>query len=681
MAILPMRRISIYGLKKDRKAILEALQRYGVVEVRDIDAKEYNASRIDTTASQVTFMKGMTNAENALSILAEYVPEETSLFSMFDGKKELSAEQYYSYVAEIEESMRAANRINLLSKEISESKAEIIRSKAQLEALSPWLSLDVPISFRGTKKTAAFIGIFPDGPSMEKILTDYAEILAESKLDAEKYAIDVQIISTSSEQTCVFIMCYKPAADKVEDLLRTLGFAKPAVSSKSSPYELSQQVQTKIQNIYDAVNEKENEIMSYAVKRNAIKFLSDYYSMRVDKYKVLACSNQFKRTFAVEGYIPEKDAQRIEKELSFRYNAAVETTAVSEEDEPPVLLKNNAFATPMEGVLETYSLPKKGETDPSFMMAVFYYFLFGLMFSDAGYGILMMLGCGFALLKFKGMDRELKKNIKLFFYCGISTTFWGILFGSFFGDALDVIARTFFGRAADAPSLFPAVWYYPINEPMRMLMFSFLIGIIHLFTGLGMKLYQCIRDKNWKDAVYDVVFWYMLVGGAIIYLMSTEMFISMAQLKFTIPMSVANIAAIIAVIGAVGIAFTGGRSSKNPAKRLAKGLYSLYDITSYLSDILSYSRLLALGLATGVIASVFNMICSMMGTSVIGIIGFIIVFVIGHAVNIGINVLGAYVHTNRLQFVEFFGKFYEGGGRKYAPFSENTKYYNIKEEF
>ena len=342
----------------------------------------------------------------------------------------------------------------------------------------------------------------------------------------------------------------------------------------------------------------------------------------------------------------------------------------------PVLLENNAFARPCEGVLETFSLPGKGEVDPTFVMSLFYYVLFGLMLSDLAYGLIMVIACGFLLLRFKNMERGLRETLKMFLFCGISTSFWGAMFGSFFGDTVSVVSSTFFGTELS----FDPIWFEPAKEPMKMLSFSFAIGIVHLFTGLFMKLYQCIKNKQYRDAVYDVVFWYLLVGGGIVYLLSLDMIKNMMSLTFTIPKTAANIAAIAAIIGAVGIIFTGGRESKNPFKRFAKGLYSLYNVTGYLSDILSYSRLLALGLATGVIAQVFNRMGSMFGSGVIGFILFMIVFLIGHTMNIGINLLGAYVHTNRLQFVEFFGKFYEGGGEKYRPFSADTKYFKIRED-
>lgn len=303
--------------------------------------------------------------------------------------------------------------------------------------------------------------------------------------------------------------------------------------------------------------------------------------------------------------------------------------------------------------------------------------MFGLMLSDAAYGLIMIIGCTYCLKKIKNLEPGFRKMLKMFLYCGISTTFWGFMFGSFFGDAVNVIATTFFGR----PDIRLApIWFEPVSLPMKMLVFAFALGILHLFTGLGIKLYSCVKGGSVTDALYDAGFWYMLVGGAILYLLTMPMFTDMLGLSFVVPAAVGNVCAVLAVIGAVGIILTSGRESKNWFKRILKGLYGVYGVTSYLSDILSYSRLLALGLATSVISTVFNKMGSMLGGNIFGAIVFILVFLIGHSLNLAINALGAYVHTNRLQFVEFFGKFYEGGGRKFEPFAIHTKYYKVKED-
>ena len=202
----------------------------------------------------------------------------------------------------------------------------------------------------------------------------------------------------------------------------------------------------------------------------------------------------------------------------------IEAEEISAKEQPPVLLENNAFARPVEGVVESFGLPKKGEFDPSAIMAVFYYILFGMMLSDAAYGLIVSLVCGIVLLKFPRIEENLRKSIQLFFWCGISTLVWGILFGGYFGDALDVISETFFGHKISIPAL----WFVPLNEPMRMLLYSMLFGVIHLFTGLALKGYMCIRDHKYMDFICDVVFWYMLLLGLIGILIPSSMFAGIA---------------------------------------------------------------------------------------------------------------------------------------------------------
>ena len=204
--------------------------------------------------------------------------------------------------------------------------------------------------------------------------------------------------------------------------------------------------------------------------------------------------------------------------------------------------------------------------------------------------------------------------------------------------------------------------------------------MIHLFLGLGMKGYMLLRDKKYLDFVCDVVFWYLLLVGLILILLPSGMFESISQMQFNFPPVLNQAAKLMAAAGAAGILLMSGRGRKNWFLRVALGAYDLYGVTSWLSDVLSYSRLLALGLATGVIGSVINSMGAMLGGGIVGAIGFTLVFLIGHSVNIGINLLGAYVHTNRLQYVEFFGKFYEGGGRPFNPFSIHTNYVEFKEE-
>ena len=472
-------------------------------------------------------------------------------------------------------------------------------------------------------------------------------------------------------------MCEKKDQQAVREALRRMNFAAPPVSGLN-PVERMKQIDAQIAEEIKLQEKLLKEIEELSSYRNDIRFASDYFRIRAEKYGVISQLLQSRRVFCLEGYIPETGAQALASQLESRFDAAVEINDLKKKEKLPVLLKNNAFATPLEGITESYSLPGKKEIDPTFISACFYYILFGIMLSDAGYGLLLVLGTAFILWKFgRTMEAGMKKFMQMFLLCGISTTFWGIMFGSFFGDAVSVIGTTFLGKG-EGFGLKP-VWFEPLSEPMRMLTFCFILALIHMFVGLGAKAYMLLKEGKVMDMIYDVVLWYVLLIACVVFLLTVPTMADMLGVS-TLSATWQKPAGILMAVSAVGIILTGGRESKNWFKRILKGLYSLYGISSWLSDILSYSRLLALGLATGVIATVFNSMGSMGGNSPGGVIMFIIVFLIGNVLNLAINALGAYVHTNRLTYVEFFGKFYEGGGTPFVPFDRETKFVEFKEE-
>lgn len=670
MAVVPMKKVLICGLKKDRKGTLELLQRQGVLEISNVLQEDDMFQKMDVTSSKTVFERNAVLAEQAVVILDKYAPEDKGMLSSFAGRDLLSVEEYEANAVLHDEVMKKAYRIQELAKQIGENSAVIPKLEQQLEALEPWKSFDLPLDFKGTKKSVVFIGSIQEEIALEDLISRLGELAPKAE------TIDVNIVSASKEQTCFFIVCSKSDGEAVEDALKKLNFVKPPLSSLV-PAKREQQLQEELSKVKAEIEKAEKAIADMASDRESIKFVMDYYTMRAEKYGVLNGLVQSKRVFLITGYVSVTAAPKLEKLLQDKYEVVVEFSEPEEKDDVPVLLHNNKFAEPVEGVIESYSLPGQGEIDPSMIVATFYYVLFGLMLSDAAYGLIMIAGTAYCLTKFKNMETGMKKFMKMFMFCGISTAFWGFMFGSFFGDAVNVIATTFFNR----PDIrLGPIWFEPVSLPMKMLVFAFLLGIIHLFTGLGVKFYCCVKNGRLIDGIYDAVFWYMLVGGGIIYLLTMSMFTDMLGLSFTLPAAAGTVAAVLAVIGLIGIVLTSGRESKAWFKRILKGLYGAYGVTSYLSDILSYSRLLALGLATSVISTVFNKMGSMVGNSIPGVIIFILVFLIGHSLNLAINALGAYVHTNRLQFVEFFGKFYEGGGRKFEPFAIHTKYYKVKED-
>lgn len=668
MAVLQMQRVSICALKKDRKAILEKLQMLGVMEIQT-EIEDDSFQKMDTGSERQNFEKMVHLVDQGLGVLGKYVPEKTSMLSSLEGKKLVGDEQYQNIISSREELTELAGRLESWDKEIAESKANILKIENQIESLKPWMQLDVPMNYQGTKKTALILGTMIPGTTGESVCS----LIAEHAPEVE--AVDVNILDSDKDAVYLTVICLKKDDEAVENALRAGGFARPSNAVGVTPGAAAVELEKEQKELREKILEITKKIEGEADRREELKIVSDYYRMRADKYEVLGTLPQSRNTFLVGGYIAKKSAPLLEKTIGERYNCVIDLAEIGEEEEPPVILKNNAFSESVEGVLESYGLPRKGEIDPTTIMSFFYVFFFGMMLSDAAYGAIISIACFVLLKKYPRMSEGMHKSLKLFMYCGISTLIWGILFGGYFGNVVDIVSQTFFGKTVTIPAL----WFVPLNDPMKLLVYSMLFGVIHLFVGHGIKGYMALRDGKPMDFFCDVVLWYAFLIGLILMLIPSDIFASIAQAQIVFPPAVNTLAKALTIIGAVGILLMSGRANKNPALRLALGAYDLYNITGWLSDVLSYSRLLALGLATGVIASVINQMGSMFGDGILGAIGFIAVFIVGHTINLAINLLGAYVHTNRLQFVEFFGKFYEGGGKPFEPFKADTKYVTIQD--
>ena len=674
MAVVEMQKISISAHRSNRKAILETLQKLEVIQVVEADLDETGLRHKNTADARATFEKNADLADQALAILDKYVPEKQGMLSGLAGKELIDDASFDKVVESQQDCMAVARKIVRNEKEISECSGNILKNENQKESLVPWMNLDVPMSFTGTDKTAAFIG------SVQGVC-DEAQVYALIKEKAEGVEeLSVTVLSSESDMTNIFVLCLKEAREKVESALRSLGFAKPPQAVLGVPKKVAEDLDRDTEKQKTEIERLKKGIEEYAGSREDLRVVSDYYRTRAEKYRLLGTIPQTRKAFFIEGWVPAESAEAVAKLLTEKYGAVVDYEEKKEGETEPTLLRNNKFSRNYEPVLASYGLPQHGKVDPTTIMSFFYMFFFGMMLSDAGYGLLMVIGCGIALLKFPRMAQGMRKMLTMFFWCGVSTVFWGIMFGGFFGDVIDVVAKTFFGYTGD--KIVKPLWFDPLTSPMRLLIWCMLFGIIHLFFGLGIKGYQYLKDGDIVGFVSDIIAWYAFLIGLILMLLPTDLFANIAQMQFNFPPFVAPLAKGLAIGGMVVILLMSGRANKNWGLRIALGAYDIYGVTGWLSDALSYSRLLALGLATGVIASVINTMAAMVGEGkgIIGLIIFFIIFIIGSVLNFAINLLGAYVHTNRLQYVEFFGKFYDGGGEPFEPFETKTKYIEFNKE-
>ncbi len=669
MAVLQMQRVSICALKKDRKAILEKLQSMGIMEINHMIEDDEGFERMDTMNARQGFERNAQTADHALDVLNQYVPEKKSMFAGLEGKKLVGQGQFQKTVSRKKEIMRDAKALLDFSKEIAESKAGILKLENQIESLNPWMALDAPMNFSGTAKTSMMLGTMAPGTTQEAV---YSLISAHAP---NTEAVDVEIIASDKDAVYLAVFCMKNDERTVEDALRAGGFARPTQLTDKAPRQAKEDYEAEKKKLESRISGIAKEIAGKEGIREELKVISDYFRIRAEKYEILGTLPQSQRTFIISGYVAKRYVPSVEKAIGGRFDCIVDVEELKEEEEPPVILSNNGFSASVEGVLESYALPHKGEFDPTTIMSFFYVFFFGMMLSDAAYGAILAIACFVVLKKFPRMGAGMKKMMKMFMYCGISTLIWGILFGGYFGNVVDIVSATFFGKTVTVPAL----WFAPLNDPMKLLIYSLAFGLVHLFVGLGIKGYMLIKDGKTLDFFCDVVLWYAFLIGLILMLIPTDIFASIMGSKVVFPDALNMLAKGLAIVGALGLVLMSGRENKNPALRLALGAYDLYNITGWLSDVLSYSRLLALGLATGVIASVINQMASMAGNGIVGAIVFILIFIVGHTLNLAINLLGAYVHTNRLQFVEFFGKFYEGGGKAFHPFESDTMYVTIQD--
>jgi len=651
MAIVKMNKFMLLAFENQKKSLLEKLQSFQNVQFLNLnenESSELNQLKSDSASSEISEVEGdLSKVKFIIELLNTFSEKPKLLKDLKEGKKSYSydvLEQITStsHWREVYSDLKQKdNKINM-------NHNYITTFKANIEEPKPWEPLDTSVeSLNILKKSKVILGEIPQG-NVDSL---------RLKLEETTKNYYFEVISNIGRNSYIMVTVHNDELADVEQLLKSLSFSKIDIQCDGVPKEVIKEYKKTIESINTENNFIQESMKEYVNKLEEFKVVYEYYSSLLLRLKSTDNFLKSKNIVAIEGYYPSElhnDFQSTLKNiLGDDYYLESES---AKGDDVPVKLKNNKVFESFENITSMYSVPKYKEIDPTPLLAPFYIFFFGMMLSDAGYGFVMFVGTLIALTTFN-LDEDTRKSIKMFFLLSLSTIFWGIMYGSYFGDFIKI-----------AP-----LWMKPDSNVGLLMIVSVIMGLIQIYVGLGIKAYMQIRDKDYFGAFADVGLWYITLTGAIIWALSG--FVDLASLG--VPSVASTIGKYATIVGMIGIVLTNGRQESSIGGKLGQGFYSLYGITSYVGDLVSYTRLAALGLATGFIAYAFNIMVDMVSTSWATVIFGVAIFVVGHVFNLFINALGAYVHTCRLQYLEYFGKFYEGGGTSFEPLKYNSKYFKI----
>ncbi|MBP8639587.1 MAG: V-type ATP synthase subunit I [Oscillospiraceae bacterium] len=643
MAIEKMKRLRLVAVKSERETLLRELMLLGCVHIKEPPAFEKDSEEALVFTKE---MAGLNQCKaehdeliSGIELLNKYAPAKTGLFS---AKSEISLQSIMDE-SSLGISLALAEKLMGMDDKIKRITAEESRLRGLVETLKPWESLDIPLELSETKNCAVLHGTVPATVDLKTLEAELAVNESES-----------QILKISSDKDLhyIILIAMKENLASVLELVRKFGFSPSSVSNmKGTAKENIARLEVKLKELITEKEALTEQIVSSASVRNDMKLCADRLltkSERAENSEKLLCTDS---TINFEGWIPVREEKQLANVLS-NFNCAWETFEPTQEDIPevPVRLSNNALTGPFSMLTEMYSLPAYNGIDPNPFLMVFFSLFFGIIFADLGYGLIMLIaGMVYnAKVKPRGVQTRFSGILII---CGITTSVFGVLSGSFFGDAIAKIA-SMYGHTVSLPALID-----PLNNPLQVLIGSLALGFIHLFVATAINGYMLVRDGQWKDAVLDIGSLWLFLAG--------------------IALGALGITWYVAYAGTLMVVISQGRSSPTIGGKIGNGLFGLYSTASgWFGDILSYSRLFALMLAGAVIGSVFNTLGTLTGN----IFTFAILFLLGHALNFGLSILGAFVHSLRLQYLEFFGKFYREGGKPFQPLAVKTNYFNIIEE-
>lgn len=635
-----MKHLRLLGMESEREALLKAMQDMECVEISSIDGSEEALKSGFAKPDDKALMSAQEASRayrTALASLDRFAPEKKGMFRKRQG---VSRAAFFS--AESEENARtAAETINKDTRRLGEIESERTKNEALRATLAPWLTVDAPLGGADGALAVFF------GTAGLNVTDDSLKALADS-LDG---LLTWQQASSDRSLRYLLVMCHGSVKERALSALRDLGFS--TVSFRGMTGTAKENDKALAENLATLEKERqeiEQRIAGLGGKREALLEASDRAAIALRREEAKSRLVGTDKVFLLEGWLPADRCAEIEKTLK-PFTCAIETREPTEDEYPqvPVQLKNNKLTQPLNMVTEMYSLPAYGTLDPNPLMAPFFILFYGIMMADMGYGLLMMIASVIISKKYrpKGTSGELFSLLGL---CGISTFIMGALTGGFFGDFLtQLVAIVSPGTVFALPKLFD-----PLDDLTMILIGSMALGMVQIVTGMAISLIEKCKRKKFLDAFFEEITWWIV-------------FIGIALLALGKGAAVLYVGCALVLLGPIVQGKGWGKLT---------GVFgSLYNhVTGYFGDILSYTRLMALMLAGSVIAQVFNMLAAMPGN----VIAFIIISMLGNAMNFGLNLLGCYVHDLRLQCLEFFNKFYVDGGKPFRPMTLDTEYVDLQ---
>lgn len=643
MAIVKMKRLHLLALAKEHDAILRKLQHMGCVEISEPESIPDSLKRCGSAVADC--MAQQRQLQTATDALKRLAPKEKS-GGLLTPRPQI-AEADYLNEADFDEELKAAEEINALTADLNRLTARENQLRAERAALTPWQALDIPTEVSGTKRVDITTGTLPPFAQWDAVEGEVAAQCPETALYQ---------LSASKEQQCVVVFSYKAETAQVLELLRSHGFSAGQLKGRTGTVQ--QQLDELSVKERQAAAEKEEtlkKLAGYAGRVDSMQLCADRLATRMmreeNRHRLLTDGC----IVAFDGWVSAEKLPRLTAWLD-TLDCAYDVADPTEEEIPevPVALKSNVLTRSMNCITEQYSLPAYDGVDPNPVMAPFFIVFFGMMMADMAYGLVMILG---ALLFLKKKRPDDTSFMEMIFWCGITTFVFGAMTGGFLGDFIPQLCKLINPASTFAmPALFD-----PLNDTMAVMVGSLVLGGIQIFTGMTVSVVEKAKKGCFADALWDEITWWIILAGG-----------AMAVLK------VGNVSGIPVVlcIGCLMLVYGAGRGKKGFGKvtGLVGAVYN--GVTGFFSDILSYVRLMALMLSGAVLAQVFNML----GASTGNIVGFIVISLVGNTLNLALNLLGCYVHDMRLQFLEFFGRFYKEGGKAYRPLCLQAKHVEIIKE-